>query len=265
MTMDQPLHVERRAAVAWLILNRPDDANSIDVAMAQALLDATIELEADSSIRALVITGAGRMFCAGGDIKAFTAGDDAKAAIDAITTPLHAAIKLLMAIDKPVITLVNGPAAGAGLGLAILGDFVLAARSARFTSAYTAIGLTPDGGTSWFLPRLVGLRRASEMVFTNRAVGAEEADRIGLITRAVADETLQVEGSELAQRLADMPVTALARSRALLAEGLGRSLSDHLEVEARTIAQSACAPEGRTGIASFLERRDAKSTGPDQT
>ena len=265
MTMDQPLHVERRGAVAWLTLNRPDDANSIDVAMARALLDATNDLGEHSSVRALVITGAGRMFCAGGDIKAFTTGGDPKAAIDVITTPLHAAIKRLMAIDKPVITLVNGPAAGAGLGLAILGDVVLAARSARFTSAYTAIGLTPDGGTSWFLPRLIGLRRAAEMVITNRGVGAEEAERIGLVTRAVDDEMLELEGFQLAQRLAEMPVTALARSRTLLAEGLGRSLSDHLDVEARTIAQSACAPEGQTGIAAFLERRDAKSRGPGQT
>ena len=163
--------------------------------MAQALLDATNELGENSSVRALVITGAGRMFCAGGDIKAFTAGGDPKAAIDAITTPLHAAIKRLMAIDKPVITLVNGPAAGAGLGLAILGDVVVAARSARFTSAYTAIGLTPDGGTSWFLPRLIGLRRAAEMVITNRGVGAEEAEHIGLVTRAVDDATLEVGSS----------------------------------------------------------------------
>lgn len=253
--MKEPLDVRIDGPVAWLTLNRPSDGNSIDAALAQALLEAVGLCSADDRIRCLVITGHGRMFCAGGDIKMFGAGDDASAAIDAITTPLHAAIGQIMATDKPVVTLVNGPAAGAGLGLAILGDIVIAAKSATFTSAYTALGVTPDGGTSWFLPRLIGLRRATEMVLTNRRLTAEEAERIGLVTRVVDDDRLREEGAAVALALANSAIQSLARSRRLLGEGLGRSLGDQLEVEARDIASAAAGPEGREGIASFLERR----------
>lgn len=253
--LNQPLNVERRGAVAWLTLNRPGDANSIDVAMAQALLEAVDKAADDPMVRVLVITGAGRMFCAGGDIKAFTNGGDPAAAIDAITAPLHRAIVGLSEMPKPLVTLVNGTAAGAGLGLAMLGDIVLAARSAHFTAAYTAIGLTPDAGTSWYLPRLVGLRRATDIVMTNRRVTAEEAERIGLVTRLVDDDHLIVEGERLAGQLAEGAIGSLAGARRLLAEGLGRTLADHLADEALTIARSATGGEGVEGVSSFLARR----------
>lgn len=255
MNPAKPLIVEQRGAIALLTLNRPDDANSIDVGMAQALLEAARSAADDHAVRALVVTGAGRLFCAGGDIKSFDAGGDPAAAIDAITGPLHAAIVTLTSMDKPLITLVNGPAAGAGLGLAIAGDLVVAARSAHFTSAYTAIGLTPDGGTSWFLPRRIGLGRALDLVATNRRVGAEEAERIGLIDRIVEDEALVDEGLALAERLATMPA-AVARSRRLLAEGLGRALAEQLDQEARNIAERAASPEGRQAVERFLRKTD---------
>jgi 2-(1,2-epoxy-1,2-dihydrophenyl)acetyl-CoA isomerase len=256
--MNEPLDVMIDGPVAWLTLNRPAEGNSIDVALAEALLEEVDTCSADDHVRCLVITGHGRMFCAGGDIKTFAAGGDPKAAIDAITTPLHAAVVRIMATDKPVVTLINGPAAGAGLGLAILGDLVIAAKSASFTSAYTALGVTPDGGTSWFLPRLIGLRLASNMVLTNRRVTAEEAERIGLVTRVVDDNRLRAEGAAMALELANSAIQSLARSRRLLSEGLGRTLGDQLEVEAREIASAASGLEGREGIASFIERRPAR-------
>jgi 2-(1,2-epoxy-1,2-dihydrophenyl)acetyl-CoA isomerase len=260
--MDCPLDIEHRGAAAWLTLNRPDQGNSVNVAMAEALRDAALGLARDSSVRAIAISGAGRMFCAGGDITTFTASGDPEAAIHAITSPLHAAIETLMAMDKPVVTIVNGPAAGAGLGLAMLGDIVLAARSAHFTAAYTAIGLTPDGGTSWLLPRLIGLRRATDMVLTNRRVGADEAQAIGLVSRVVDDDSLAGEGEALLERLSGGAIGALAKSRLLLAEGLGRSLSDQLAIEANSIAKSAADDEGREGVASFMERREPRWYGP---
>lgn len=253
--MDQPLDFQRRGQVAWLTLNRPDDANSIDAGLAQALLNAVKHIAADDSVRAVVITGAGRMFCAGGDIKAFVAGDDPAAALDAITAPLHDALERLVALDKPLVSLVNGPAAGAGFGLAMVGDLVIAARSAHFTSAYTAIGLTPDGGTSWFLPRLIGLRRATDLVLTNRRVGAEEAERIGLITSVVDDSELPTEGSKIAERLVEGAVGAMGRSRRLLNDGLARTFAEQLRTEARTIAQSASGSEAHSGISAFLKRQ----------
>lgn len=256
--MIEPLETMIEGSVAWLTLNRPADGNSIDVALAEALLEAVGKCSADDRVRCLVITGHGRMFCAGGDIKTFAAGGDPKGAIDAITAPLHAAIGRIMATDKPIVTLVNGPAAGAGLGLAILGDIVIAAKSASFTSAYTTLGVTPDGGTSWFLPRLIGLRRASDMVLTNRRVTAEEAERIGLVTRVVDDDRLHAEGAAVALGLANSAIKSLARSRRLLSEGLGRTLGDQLGVEAQEIAFAASGAEGREGIESFLERRSAR-------
>ena len=253
--MNEPLLIERRGAATWLTLNRPEVGNTIDVALAQALGAAADDCAGDPSVRVVVMTGAGALFCGGGDIRAFAAGGSPAEAIDAITSRLHPAIEAFAALPKPIVTLVNGPAAGAGLGLALLGDIVLAARSAHFTSAYTAIGLTPDGGTSWLLPRLIGLRRAEEMVLTNRRVGAEEAERIGLITRAVDDDRLEQAGTETAELLCACAVAALGKSRHLLSTSLGRSLADHLALEAQTIAGSAATPEGREGVASFLQKR----------
>ena len=258
--MDQPLDIQRRGAITWLTLNRPDDANSIDSSLAKALLHAADAFADDNSARALVITGAGRMFCAGGDIKVFLAENNAGAAIDAITTPLHAALRCLMSLDKPLLTLVNGPAAGAGLGLAMVGDLVIAARSAHFTCAYTAIGLTPDAGTSWFLPRLVGLRRATDLMLTNRRVAAEEAERIGLVTNVVDDADLADTGTKIAERLAGGAIGAMGRSRRLMSEGLTREFSEQLQAEARSIAQGAAGAEGSGGIAAFIERRERSST-----
>lgn len=256
--MDSPLDIQRRGAVAWLTLNRPDQGNSIDVAMAEALLEAARGIGTDTAVRAVVISGAGRMFCAGGDITTFTSGDDPKAAIDAITTPLHQALEGLVALDKPIVNLVNGAAAGAGLGLALLGDIVIAGRSAHFTSAYTAIGLTPDGSSSWFLPRLIGLRRATEMVLTNRRVGAEEAERLGMVTSVTDDHALISEGEAMSAQLAEGPIQAFANSRRLLSEGLSRGLTEQLQIEARTIAQSANSNEGREGVARFLRGRSGR-------
>ena len=153
------------------------------------------------------------------------------------------------------MTLVNGAAAGAGLGLALLGDIVLAAHSAHFTSAYKAIGLTPDGATSWFLPRLIGLRRAQELILTYLRVYLDEAQRIGMITRAVDDDQLTTEGEALVQQLAVSAVAACASARRLLFGSFSENLHEHLSLEARSIASRARSTEGQEGIASFLEKR----------
>lgn len=253
--MNEPLRIERRGKGLWLVLNRPAQGNAIDVAMAEALGAAAADVRDDKDARAVVITGEGARFCAGGDIRAFAGGSSASDSIDAITSRLHPAIEALAGIAKPIVTLVNGPAAGAGLGLALLGDFVLAARSAHFTSAYTAIGLTPDAATSWLLPRLVGLRRAQELILTNRRVGAEEAERIGMVTRAVDDHQLGVEGEKLVEQLATSAIGACGAARALLFGSFSATLHEQLAIEARTIAARASSPEGQEGIASFLEKR----------
>ena len=170
--MSQPLRVERLDRIATITLDRPDNGNAIDVGMAVALLEAALECADDRDVRCVILTGAGEMFCAGGDVKAFSLSDDVGALIERITAPLHKAIARFARMDKPLITAINGAAAGAGFGLALLGDVAIAARSAKFAVAYGALGVSPDAGTSWLLPRLVGLRQAQRLALSAERIDA---------------------------------------------------------------------------------------------
>jgi len=154
-----------------------------------------------------------------------------------------------------LLVLVNGPAAGAGLSLAISGDVVLATRSAHFTAAYGAIGLTPDGGMSWVLPRLVGLRKAQEIILTNRRIKGDEAEAIGLVTRLVEDEQLMAEGRAMAAALAGSAVAAVGAARALLQESFSTGYETQLEREARAISAAGASVECREGLAAFFTKR----------
>ena len=255
MSEPAPLRVEIAEGVAWLTLDRPDVGNAIDLPLARALVEAATRCEADAAVRCVVITGAGRLFCAGGDVAVMkAAGDELPAVLHELIETLHQAVLILAAMPKPLVTLVNGPAAGAGLSLAILGDIVLSARSAHYTPAYGAIGLTADGGLSWLLPRLNGLRRAQEIIFTNRRVKAEEAEAIGLVTRIVDDEALAAEGQAIAIRLADAPVAAIGAVRGLLHRNYESSLEVQLGRELASMTQAAGA-EAKEGLAAFFAKR----------
>ena len=260
--MSDPVLVSIDGAVATLTLDRPSLGNTIDLPLARGLLAAAIRCDQDPAIRCVVLTGNGRLFCGGGDLGALAgAGEALPGFLSELAGTLHMAVSRLLRMEKPLLVLVNGPAAGAGLSLAIAGDVVLAARSAHFTAAYGGVGLSPDGGMSWLLPRLVGLRRAQEIILTNRRVGAEEAERIGLVTRAVDDAALAREGAEAAARLAGSATRALGLARGLLADSLGAGLEAQLEREARAIAEAGRTPDGREGIAAFLARRTPDFTG----
>jgi 2-(1,2-epoxy-1,2-dihydrophenyl)acetyl-CoA isomerase len=251
-----PLLFERESGVARLVLNRPDAGNAIDIPLARALMLAAIECDEDDAIRCVVLTGRGKLFCAGGDIRGFeAAGDKLGSLLKELSGYLHLAISRLSRMGKPLVTAVNGPAAGAGLSLAVLGDIALATRSAHFSMAYTAIGVTPDGGSTWLLPRLIGLRRAQEMMLLNTRIGAERAEAIGLISRVVDDGALESETAELAERLARSATAALGRTRNLLLESFGASFEGQMEAESRAIAASGNDPHGREGIRAFLEKR----------
>jgi 2-(1,2-epoxy-1,2-dihydrophenyl)acetyl-CoA isomerase len=164
--------VEVASSVATITLNRPDAYNALDLALARELLTAVIEADEDPGVRCVVLTAAGRAFCGGGDVKEFAANlPRIGVLIKELTTYFHAVVSRLARTPKPVITAVNGVAAGGGFSLAIAGDLVLAADSARFTMAYSRIGATPDGSSTYWLPRLVGLRRAMELYYTNRRAG----------------------------------------------------------------------------------------------
>lgn len=253
---EPPLLFSRENGVARLTLNRPKAGNSIDLSLSRALAEAAIECDDDPSIRCVLMTGAGKLFCGGGDIGSFVdAGDKFSALLKTLTGNVHSAISRFARMQKPLVTAVNGPAAGAGFNLSLLGDIVLAAQSAHFTLAFTAIGLSPDGGTTWLLPRLVGLRRAQEWALTNKRISAAEAAETGLITRAVEDAALLPEAEKLAAQLAGGAVRAMGRTRALLLDSFGNSLEYHLEQESRQLAIGGRDPESKEGVAAFLGKR----------
>lgn len=249
------LDVRRDGSIAVLTLDRSASGNAIDRDLAAALLDAVLTLDSDVAVRAVILTGRGRFFCTGGDVRSFLAARDAGQAIEAITAPLHMAVARLMRLAKPLIVSVNGPAAGAGVALALLGDAVLAACSARFTAAYGAIGLSPDAGTSWLLPRLIGLRHAQRLALLGETIDAEEALALGLVTRVIADDDLSSETIALARKLATGSMSAFRRTRRLLLDSFDRSLEAQLEREAESIAAAAREADGREGIGAFLAKR----------
>ncbi|NKB54991.1 MAG: enoyl-CoA hydratase [Alphaproteobacteria bacterium] len=248
--------------LAKITLNRPGAANSLNGEMAQDLMMASIRCDEDPDIRAVLLTGTGKMFCAGGDLKTFhTFGADTGARLKEITLYLHGAISRFARMDPPLVVAVNGIAAGAGLSIAVSGDLVLAARSAMFTSAYTAAGLSPDGSSTYFVPRLIGLRRAQELMLTNRRLSAEEAVEWGLINRVVDDEDLAEEAEKLARDLANGPTRAFGAVKTMLTETFTNPLETQMEIEARMISAMATSRDGKEGIDAFVNKRKADFTG----
>lgn len=246
----------REGALARVTLSRPEAGNAIDLATARALMEVAARCDADDAIRCVLLTGAGRLFCAGGDVPSFAAaGDDIAMMLKEITAYLHVAISRFSRMRKPLVTAINGPAAGAGLSLAVLGDIALAARSAHFTLAYPAVGLSPDGGATWLLPRLIGLRRTQELALLNKRLGAEEAAAIGLVTRAVADDELAEEATHIAVQLVASATGALGATRRLLLDSFGASLEAQMEAESRAIAEAGGSAHGREGLAAFVAKR----------
>lgn len=259
--MIDPVLLERQGAVACLTLNRPEAGNAVDVPLARCLLEVATAVADDPAIRCVIVRGNGRMFCAGGDVKQLHAAGDARPELlHRILACLHPAIVRLASMDKPVITAIHGPAAGAGVGLAAVGDIALAEPDAHFTMAYSRIGLTPDGGATWLLPRLIGLRRTQELALTNRKVSAEEAAAMGLITRVVAKGTLAQEVERVAQSLSRSAVGALGRTKRLLLTNGDATLERQLQAESANIATQGGTAESRIGIAAFIERREADFT-----
>lgn len=247
--------------VASLTLNRPDRLNSLNAEMHEELAAALGAVERDAAIRALLITGAGRGFCAGQDLNLRDAagGDfDAGAAIERYYNPL---VRRLKALRKPVIAAVNGPAAGAGANLAFACDIVIAARSASFLQAFCRIGLVPDTGGTWILPRLAGSARAMGMMLLGEALPAATAAEWGLIWKAVEDAALMEEARALARKLAQGPTIGLGLIKAALKRSLESTLDAQLDTERDFQRAAAATADFREGVAAFLEKRPAKFTG----
>lgn len=254
--------IRREGGVAWLTLNRPDAANSIDAPLAAAFRAAITELNNDASVRALVLAGAGKMFCAGGDLQRF-AKETTKAAayVDALIRDLHAGLEMLETFRAPVISAVHGAAAGAGMGIALTADLVIAADNSRFVMAYTRAGLTPDGGSSWVLPHLVGLRKALELTLLNRTLSAQEALQFGMITEVTPEANLNARVSEIARELAQGPTGAFVTARRLLRHAHHNDYASHLRDEAAAIVNAFGTKDGLEGVRAFRERRPPSFDG----
>lgn len=260
--MPGPVLFEVKDGVGQITLNRPDAANTLNLEMAQALLDSAARCEADPEVRAVLVSGAGRMFCAGGDLRAFAGqGDALPRHLRELTTYLHAAISRLIRMEAPVVAAVQGSAAGAGMSLACAADVVIAAESAKFVLAYTAVGLAPDGSSTYLLPRLVGRRRALELALTNRALSGAEAAEWGLVSRVVADAALAQEAATVASDLATGATSALGAAKRLLLESGVQTLESQMELEAEAISAMGATADAREGIAAFLEKRPATFSG----
>lgn len=242
--------------IARITLNRPDAAHGLNSRMASELKQAAAQCESDPRIKVVVLTAQGRFFCAGGDLREMLShGDEIGEAAQALADDFHAAISRLSRMQAVLVIAVNGVAAGGGFSLSLIGDIVLAAESASFTMAYTRAGLCPDGASSYFLPRLVGLRRAQEMMLSNRTIGAAEACEIGMITRVVADAELQGETDELATRLAGGARLSQACVRKLLMASAGNDLEAQMALEGQLLSRCAASADGREGIQAFFDKR----------
>jgi 2-(1,2-epoxy-1,2-dihydrophenyl)acetyl-CoA isomerase len=252
----QHLALARRDHVATLTLNRPDAFNALNLALGREIFHAVLEVDDDPAVRCVVVTGSGKAFCAGGDVKDFADNPDRIGALlKELTTYLHGAVSRLCRSDKPVIMAINGVAAGGGLSFALCGDLVVAAESARFTMAYSKIAATPDGSSSYFLPRLVGLRRAMELYFTNRVLSAREALDWGLVTRVVPDAELRPAVEALASELAQGPTRAFGGAKRLFHQSTWESLETQMELEAQAIAGCGRTEDFRAGVAAFANKQ----------
>jgi len=247
-------HIE--GPIAYLTLNRPDAGNALNEQMVKSLAHYALICDSDPNLKVVMLSAKGKCFCVGGDLKMFKAlGDQTQTVLKQLADDLHKAISIFSRMEPLLVIAVNGIAAGGGFSLSMTGDYVIAANSANFTMAYTASGLSPDGSSTYFLPRVVGLRRAQELTFANRTLSAKEAEDWGLINRAVPDETFQDEAIELCKKLAAGSRRSHAVVKRLFLESLRNGVEEQMELEGREIARSAALPDGREGISAFIEKR----------
>ncbi|MCC6198342.1 MAG: enoyl-CoA hydratase/isomerase family protein [Burkholderiales bacterium] len=261
--MTAPLLVTRDGPVATLTLNRPEALNALDFAMIDALVAAAADVAADETLRVVVIRGAGKHFMAGGDIRNFH-GELGKPAAQRevafrdLIARVHAVIETLHRMPHPVVAQVQGAVAGFGLSLMNACDLAVAADNAYFASGYQQIAVTPDGGGTYWLPRIAGQRRAAEIVLLNERFGAPQALAWGLVNRVVPLAELEAAVAAIADSLARAPVLALRNGKRLLRESPGRTLSGQLDAEAKSFAACAATPDFAEGVGAFLEKRPAR-------
>jgi 2-(1,2-epoxy-1,2-dihydrophenyl)acetyl-CoA isomerase len=249
------LSFDFEGGVARITLAAPERGNAIDPEWARQFRELAAGLRDRADLRVVVLASQGSAFCVGGDVRYFASSEEPYAALHKLAEDLHDGLVSLAELDAPVLASVQGVAAGAGMSLVLAADLAIAAHTASFTMAYTAVGLTPDGGSSYWLPRLVGHRRAMELMLTNRRVEAAEAAQLGLVTEVVDPALLVSRTEELVAQLAGGPTSSYGAVKRLLAATEQRPYREQLAAEAETIARAAASPNGREGIAAFVQKR----------
>ena len=247
----------KKGNLARIVLNRPDFGNTLNIDLAKELYHATNTVAADESIKALILTGKGKLFCGGGDLKfLMTKQEKIKQTLLEMTHYFHGAISRMTRMNAPVIIGINGTAGGGGFSLAITGDIIYSVKDAKFTVAYTNAGLSPDGSSTYFLPRIVGIKRAKELMLTNRVFSANEALSMNLIDRVLEDQN---ELSEAIEEQAEVflrgPRSACAGVKKLLNISFDNGLETQMDIEGINISENAETPDGIEGLKAFSEKR----------
>jgi 2-(1,2-epoxy-1,2-dihydrophenyl)acetyl-CoA isomerase len=250
----ETLAFSQSGPITSIVLNRPDAANGMNDTLTRELAIAAALCDTEAT-KVVTLTGAGRFFSAGGDLKSMAAAESPAAFVKGIADDLHRALSTFARMDAVLITAVNGVAAGAGFSLAAVGDLVLAAESAKFTMAYTKAGLSPDGSSSYYLPRLVGIRRTQQLMLTNRTLSAAEALDWGLLTEVVPDADLAARSNAVAEEMARTSRTSNAAVKRLLLGTYRTGIEEQMELEGRYIAECARSADGQEGIAAFVGKR----------
>jgi 2-(1,2-epoxy-1,2-dihydrophenyl)acetyl-CoA isomerase len=262
MPDESPILVERCHGYRVVTLNRPQRLNAFTEPMHQVLKRVLAELETDADCRALLLTGAGRGFCAGQDLNERVAPDGKTMVLgNSLGTYYNPLVRLLRELPFPVVAAVNGIAAGAGANIALACDIVLAARSASFVQAFAKIGLVPDCGGTWILPRLVGAARARALALTAEPLPAEKAEAWGLIWKAVDDAALMEEAHKLCRHFAAAPTVGLALTKRLIDQSWGNDLDTQLDLEREVQREASLTPDYAEGVRAFLGKRTPAFTG----
>lgn len=263
MTYEQ-IAVGRDGAVAKITLNRPDRLNALTQVMSDELVDAFTGAREDDAIRAILLTGAGRGFCAGQDLTEFRESSEAGRPPDIkehLEHAYHKLIPIMVETPKPVVCAVNGVAAGAGVSLAVACDVRIASETARFTQAFVKIGLVPDSGGTWLLPRVIGPAKALELSISGEMVDADAALQIGLVSRVVAADALEKESLDYAAALASLPTVAIGEAKALIRDAIGIDLHEALRREAEAQARMGQTHDFMEGVNAFVEKREPRFEG----